>query len=88
MTRSPDFLTYTRGVRGRSGLLAAGIAAALVAALSCQSSGAVTVTGTGRTNEPYRPYPTPTPEWYTPRPSPPPTPAPPNILPSPTPNAG
>jgi hypothetical protein len=65
-------------------LLLASTAVAFLAA--CESSGGVTVTGTGRTNQPVvGVYPDPTPEWYTPRPTPQPTLPPPGTLPTPAP---
>jgi hypothetical protein len=62
--------------------------AAIVATAACGSSGGpVTVTGTGRTNQPVvGDYPAPTPEWTTPRPTPQPTLPPPGTMPSPTPS--
>jgi len=74
-------------VRKRIGAVWLGVMAAVVSVAACKSSGGVTVTGTGRTNQPVlQPYPTPTPEWYTPRPTAPPALPPLGTLPSPTPS--
>ncbi len=72
-----------KGIRG----VWLGVMAAVVL-VACESSGGVTVTGTGRTNQPVAgDYPPPTPEWSTPRPTPQPTLPPPGTLPTPTPSS-
>jgi hypothetical protein len=79
---------YSWPVRKGIGGVWLGLLAAVALVGGCESSAGVTVTGTGRTNQPVvGDYPQPTPEWTTPRPTPQPTLPPPGTLPTPTPSS-